>query len=80
MGEHKHHATAVANVPRLPEPQVCVHVLQDGEQGVILGKSDGKFDRSAVEIGQKGAASARLRFVWVGVGIGGVIVESEPVH
>jgi hypothetical protein len=80
VSEHQDHAGAVADVLRLPQPQLRVRVLQDGEQSVILRERDGEFDRTAVEIRQEGTAAARLRFIRVGVRVGRVIVKSEPVH
>jgi hypothetical protein len=80
VSEHEHHAAAVAEMPRLLQPEVGVRVLQDGEQGVILREGDREFHRAPVEVGQERAAAARLRLVRVGVAVGRVIVETEPVH
>ena len=80
MRDHERHSSALLQKVRLPDPSRLIHMPQDYEQRVILGKGHGELHEVTIEEGKPGATPTRLRLVRVGIGIRGVIVESQERH
>ena len=79
MGINQHHAPCGLYTTRFLHPDPLVGLTQDHEQGVILGNGYWSSTRLSMKKGNHTAAASD-RFVWIGVGIGRVIVEVQAGH